>query len=76
MKLLVSLTCTLCPELVMAAQRMTAENPRITAEAYDLNHFPELREKYKVMSVPCLVINDRIVSFGKKNIRELFAFLG
>jgi hypothetical protein len=25
------------------------------------------------MSVPCLVINDRIVSFGKKNIRELFS---
>jgi thioredoxin reductase (NADPH) len=75
MKILVSLTCTMCPELVMAAQRMAAENPRITAEAYDLNHFPELREQYKVMSVPCLVINDSIVSFGKKNIRELLALL-
>ena len=76
MKILVSLTCTLCPDLVMAAQRMAAENPRITAEAYDLNHFPELRDRYKVMSVPCLVINDSIVSFGKKNIRELLALLG
>jgi thioredoxin reductase (NADPH) len=76
MKILVSLTCTLCPELVMAAQRMAADNPRITAEAYDLNHFPGLRDRYKVMSVPCLVINDSIVSFGKKNIRELLALLG
>ena len=76
MKILVSLTCTMCPELVMAAQRMAAENPRIIAEAYDLNHFPELREHYKVMSVPCLVINDSIVSFGKKNIREILALLG
>jgi thioredoxin reductase (NADPH) len=76
MKILVSLTCTLCPDLVMAAQRMAAENPLITADAYDLNHFPELREQYKVMSVPCLVINDDIVSFGKKNIRELLALLG
>jgi thioredoxin reductase (NADPH) len=75
LKILVSLTCTLCPELVMAAQRMAAENPRITAEAYDLNHFPELRDQYQVMSVPCLVINDNIVSFGKKNIRELLALL-
>jgi thioredoxin reductase (NADPH) len=75
MKILVSLSCTMCPELVMAAQRMAAENPRITAEAYDLNHFPELRERYQVMSVPCLVINDRIVSFGKKNIREILALL-
>jgi thioredoxin reductase (NADPH) len=76
MKILVSLTCTMCPELVMAAQRMAAENPRITADAYDLNHFPDLQEQYKVMSVPCLVINDGTVSFGKKNIRELLALLG
>ena len=75
MKILVSLSCTLCPDLVMAAQRMAAENPLITAEAYDLNHFPELRERYKVMSVPCLVINNDSVSFGKKNIRELLALL-
>jgi thioredoxin reductase (NADPH) len=76
MKILVSLACTLCPELVMAAQRMAAENPRISAEAYDLNHFSDLRERYKVMSVPCLVINDKVVSFGKKSIRELLALLG
>ncbi|MDR2662195.1 MAG: FAD-dependent oxidoreductase [Treponema sp.] len=76
MKILVSLSCTMCPELVMAAQRMAAGNPHITAEAYDLNHFPDLREQYKVMSVPCLVINDSIVSFGKKNIRELLGLLG
>jgi thioredoxin reductase (NADPH) len=75
MKLLVSLTCTMCPELVMAAQRMAAENPLITAEVYDLNHFPDLREQYQVMSVPCLVINDDIVSFGKKNIRQLLDLL-
>ncbi|MDR3173429.1 MAG: FAD-dependent oxidoreductase [Treponema sp.] len=76
MKVLVSLSCTLCPDLVMAAQRMAAENPRVTAEAYDLNHFPGLRERYNVMSVPCLVINDSVVSFGKKGIRELLDLLG
>jgi thioredoxin reductase (NADPH) len=75
MKLLVSLTCTLCPDLVIAAQRMAVENPRIIAEVYDLNHFPSLRQQYQVMSVPCLVINDDIVSFGKKNIRQLLDLL-
>jgi thioredoxin reductase (NADPH) len=76
MKILVSLTCTLCPELVMAAQRIAAANPVVTSEAYDLNHFPDLRDRYKVMSVPCLVVNDSVVGFGKKNIRELLALLG
>lgn len=75
LKILVSLSCTMCPELVMAAQRLAAENPLITAEAYDLNHFPALREKYNIMSVPCLVINDDKVSFGKKNIDELLALV-
>ena len=76
MKILVSLSCTMCPELVIAAQRIGAENPNVRAEVYDINHFPELREKYNVMSVPCLVIDDgTAVTFGKKNIRQLVDIL-
>ena len=76
MQVLVSLSCTMCPELVMAAQKIAAENPGITAEVYDVNHFPELRQKYNVMSVPCLVINQgETVTFGKKNIRQLVEIL-
>ena len=66
----------MCPELVTAAQRIAAENPDVTAEVYDLNHFPELRNRYKVMSVPCLVVNEgETISFGKKNIRQLAELL-
>ena len=76
LQILVSLSCTMCPELVTAAQRVAAENPNITAQVYDLNHFPDLREKYQVMSVPCLVVNHgEQVSFGKKNVRQLLELL-
>ncbi len=76
LKVLVSLSCTMCPDLVVAAQRIAAENPGITAQVYDLNHFPALRDKYNVMSVPCLVIDDgKTVTFGKKNIRQLVDIL-
>jgi len=76
MKVLVSLSCTMCPDLVVAAQRIAAENSGITAEVYDLNHFPALRDKYNVMSVPCLVIDDgKTVTFGKKNIHQLVELL-
>ena len=76
MRVLVSLSCTMCPELVTAAQRIAAEHPGITAEVYDINHFPAIREKYNVMSVPCLIIDDGAkVSFGKKNIRQLVDIL-
>ena len=76
MKVLVSLSCTMCPELVTAAQRIAAENGKISAQVYDINHFPDLRERYNVMSVPCLVLDDgKKVSFGKKNIRQLLELL-
>lgn len=75
LQILVSLSCTMCPELVTAAQRIAAASPQVTAEVYDINHFPELKERYKVMSVPCLVINGSQVHFGKKNIRQLLALL-
>ena len=76
MKVLVSLSCTMCPELVTAAQKIAAINKNVTAAVYDLTHFPEIREKYNVMSVPCLVVDDgRLVTFGKKNIRQLVDIL-
>ena len=75
-KVLVSLACTMCPELVTAAQRLAAENEKITAEVYDINHFPELKDQYNVMSVPCLVINDgEKISFGKKNAAQVLELL-
>lgn len=71
LKILVTLSCTMCPDLVVAAQRISAENPLVTAEVYDIRHFGALKERYRVMSVPCLVINDEKVSFGKKNIQQI-----
>ena len=75
-KVLVSLSCTMCPELVTAVQRLAVENEHITAEVYDLNHFPEIRDRYNVMSVPCLVVGDgKTISFGKKNARQVLEVL-
>ena len=76
MKVLVSLSCTMCPDLVIAAQKMASLNENISAEVYDLNHFPEIKDQYQVMSVPCLVINDgEKISFGKKNIRQILELI-
>ena len=55
----------------MAAQKIAASNPLVTAKAYDVNLFPELRERYKIMSVPCLIINKAKTAFGKKTLAQL-----
>ena len=70
-KLMVSLTCTMCPDLVVAAQRIASLNPKVSTEVYDLNHFPDLRDKYQIMSVPCMVIDDGKPNFGKKDISQV-----
>ena len=72
----VSLTCTMCPDLVVAAQRIASLNPKVSADVYDLNHFPALRDKYNVMSVPCYVINDGAPNFGKKDVDQLLELIG
>ena len=71
MKVLVTLSCTMCPDLVVAAQRIAAENPNVTAQVYDVRHFENLKEQYNVISVPCLVINEEKVLFGKRNIQQI-----
>ena len=75
MQVLVSLSCTMCPDLVVAAQRIASLNEHVTTEVYDLNLFPALRDRYKVMSVPCLVTNDQDVTFGRKQMGELLDHL-
>ncbi len=74
-KILVSLSCTMCPEVVKACQRAAAENENITAAVYDIRHFENLKKKYSVMSVPCVVINDKDVFFGKKNLEQITEIL-
>ena len=74
-KILVTLSCTMCPDLVKAAQRIAAENPNVTAHVYDIRHFEDLKDRYKVMSVPCMVVNDKDVYFGKKNIQQVLELI-
>ncbi len=74
-KVLVTLSCSMCPDTVVAAQKIAAENPHVTAHVYDVLHFEHLRKQYNVMSVPCLVINGEGVSFGRKNIRQILELL-
>ena len=77
--ILVSLTCTMCPETVLASQRLASLNPAVRAEAYDVSHFPELKDQYGAMSVPCIVINrggEQTVEFGKKSIPQMLELVG
>ena len=70
-QIFVSLSCTMCPELVQAAQRISLINHNIEVQIYDIAHFPDYKNQYNIMSVPCMVIDENEVTFGKKSIEEL-----
>ena len=70
-KVLISLSCTMCPEVVVGTGKIASLNANVRASAIDIAHFPDLKAKYNVMSVPCMIINDQTVHFGKKNIGQI-----
>lgn len=76
-KVVISQSCTMCPELVQAAFRIASLNDNVETEVLDIQHFPYLKKEYKIMSVPCLILNDdkNTISFGKKNIEETLNFI-
>ncbi|WP_313991171.1 FAD-dependent oxidoreductase [uncultured Selenomonas sp.] len=69
-RVLMSLSCTMCPDVVAAVQRIAVGKRDVRADIYDIRYFPELKEKYSVMSVPCMIVGDQLY-FGKKNIDEV-----
>lgn len=74
-KVMVSLACHYCPDVVVGAQRIAIENPNVEAEMVDISQFQDIKKEYKVMSVPAMIINDEQVVFGAKKIDEIAALL-
>ncbi|MCD8130123.1 MAG: FAD-dependent oxidoreductase [Lachnospiraceae bacterium] len=73
-RIFVSLTCTMCPRTVQSAALLAMERKkkrRVRVDVFDLSLFPALREKYQIRSVPCIVVNEERVLFGRKEVDEL-----
>ena len=74
-KIAVSLSCHLCPDVVISSQRIAIENENIEAEMLDLSEFSDLKTKHKIMSVPAIVVNDEKIYFGAKKIEEIISLI-
>lgn len=70
LQLFVSLSCTMCPEVVQSLQRFAIENEGIQTSVYDLSHHQQFKDQYNIMSVPCVVIDGQEVVFGKKSMED------
>ena len=71
LKVVVSLSCTLCPDVVVASQRIAMENENVETEMIELSLFEDIKKKYRIMSVPAIIVNDEKIHFGAKKISEI-----
>ncbi|MGX7265213.1 FAD-dependent oxidoreductase [Enterococcus crotali] len=74
-QIFVSLTCHYCPDVVAACQRIASINHNVEAEMIDIGVFPELKTEKKIMSVPAMIIDDKDIVFGSKNMDEIVEIL-
>jgi glutaredoxin-like protein len=68
----VSLTCHHCPVAAAVAHKLAVESDFVRADVIDGSEFPQLAQKYAVMGVPKVIINEKIEFVGAFN-EDLFA---
>lgn len=70
-QIMTTLSCTNCPDVVAGTQHIAALSDKVSAWMYDLAKFPEYRERYGIMAVPCMVLDGDRTYFGRKTMEEL-----
>ena len=71
-KVFVTPTCPYCPKAAFTAYQFAMINQNIISEVYEAIEFEDLANKYEVLAVPKIVINDK-VSFEGAVPEEYFA---
>ena len=68
----VTLTCPHCPVAAAVAHKLAVESDMVRADVIDTSEFPTLAQKYSVIGVPKIVINEKVEFVGAFN-EDLFA---
>jgi len=68
----VTLTCPHCPTAAAVAHKLAIESDFVKADVIDGSEFPQLAQKYAVMGVPKIVINEKVEFVGAFS-EDLFA---
>lgn len=68
----VTLTCPHCPEAAAIAHKLAIESDMVRADVIDSSEFVTLSQKYSVIGVPKVVINEKVEFVGAFN-EDLFA---
>lgn len=65
-------TCPYCPHVVRTAHQFAIESGFVKSDAVESAEFPQLVQKYNVMSVPKTVINEKVQFVGAMPEEQFF----
>jgi glutaredoxin-like protein len=68
----VTLTCPHCPVAAAIAHKLAVESDMVRADVIEASEFPTLAQKYAILGVPKIVINEKVEFVGAFN-EDLFA---
>lgn len=69
----ITLSCHFCPDVVSMIEQMVLKNKQIELDIYDINLLKEFKEKYRIMSVPAILFNEKTLLFGSQNFENVIS---
>ena len=74
-KIGISLSCTKCPKTVQATQRIATLNKNVEMEMINIFTFQDFKNRYDIMSVPAIIVDDQHVYFGEKTVEDMLEII-
>ena len=74
-KIGVSLSCTKCPKTVQATQRIATLNKNVEMEMINIFTFQGFKNRYDIMSVPAIIVDDQHIYFGEKTVEDMLEII-
>ena len=71
LKVFITISCGWCPPTVLKCYNFTLANLNIRTTVIDCFSFPELANRYNVITVPKIVINDKVELVGYRSENEI-----
>lgn len=75
LEIAVTLSCTMCPDTVIAASRFALLNSKVRTDIYVLQWHEIFQKQHGILSVPCILCQGKVIGFGKRSERELLQLL-
>ena len=74
-KIGISLSCTKCPKTVQATQRIATLNKNVEMEMINIFTFQDFKNRYDIMSVPAIIVDDQHIYFGEKTVEDMLEII-